>query len=32
MYYAGLDVSPRSTHVCIEDERGRRVKRAVVAT
>jgi len=32
MYYAGLDVSLRSTHVCVEDERGRRVARVMVAT
>lgn len=32
MHYCGLDVSTKSTHVYIEDEQGRRVKRAVVAT
>lgn len=32
MHYCGLDVSAKSTHVCIEDRQGRRVKRAVVAT
>jgi transposase len=32
MHYCGLDVSRKSTHVCIEDAQGRRVKRAVVPT
>lgn len=32
MHYCGLDVSLKSTHVDIEDEAGRRVKRAVVPT
>ena len=32
MYYCGLDVSTKSTHVRIDDEQGRRVKHAVVAT
>ena len=32
MHYCGLDVSTKSTHVCIENEQGRRVKRTVVAT
>jgi transposase len=32
MYYCGVDVSMKSTHVYIEDEQGRRVKRTVVAT
>lgn len=32
MDYCGLDVSGKSTHVYIEDEQGRRVKRAVVPT
>jgi transposase len=32
MHYCGLDVSRKSTHVCIEDAQGRRVKRTVVAT
>jgi transposase len=32
MYYCGLDVSRKSTHVYVEDARGRRVKRTVVAT
>ena len=30
MYYWGLDVSRKSTHVCIENERGRRMTQAVV--
>jgi transposase len=32
MPYCGLDVSTKSTHVSMEDERGRRVARAVVPT
>src|SRR5438128_1819599 len=32
MHYCGLDVSTKSTHVSIEDDRGRRVARAVVPT
>jgi Transposase len=32
MHYCGLDVLRKSTHVCIEDAQGRRVKRTVVAT
>jgi transposase len=32
MHYCGLDVSRKSTHVCIENAQGRRVKRAVVPT
>ncbi len=32
MHYCGLDVSTKSTHVYIEDEQGRRVKRMVVPT
>ena len=32
MHYCGLDVSRKSTHVCIEDGQGRRVTRGVVPT
>jgi hypothetical protein len=32
MHYCGLDVSRKSTHVCIEDAQGRRVTRGVVPT
>jgi hypothetical protein len=32
MQYCGLQVSTKSTHVYIENEHGRQVKRAVVAT
>lgn len=32
MHYCGLDVSTKSTHVYIENEQGRRVKRTVVPT
>ena len=32
MHYCGLDVSRKSTHVCIEDGQGRRVTRGVVST
>lgn len=32
MYYCGLDVSIKSTHVCIDDARGRRVLQGAVAT
>ena len=32
MQYCGLDVSTKSTHVYIENEPGRRVKRTVIAT
>jgi transposase len=32
MYYCGLDVSMKSTHVHVDNEQGRRVKRVVVAT
>lgn len=32
MYYCGLDVSMKSTHIYIEDGRGRRVHRGVVMT
>ena len=32
MHYCGLDVSMKSTHVYIENEQGRRVKRAVIGT
>lgn len=32
MHYCGLDVATKSTHVHIENEQGRRVKRTVVAT
>jgi hypothetical protein len=32
MHYCGLDVQVKSTHVYIEDERSRRVKRTVVPT
>ena len=32
MHYCGLDVSRKSTHVCIEDAQGRRVTRTVLPT
>jgi transposase len=32
MHYCGLDVSAKSTHVYIEDEEGRRVRRTIVTT
>jgi transposase len=32
MYHCGLDVSRKSTHVCIENGQGRRVKQVVVPT
>ena len=32
MHYCGLDVSTKSTHVCIENQQGRCVKRAAIAT
>src|SRR5262245_5983881 len=32
MNYCGLDVSMKSTHVCIQNEQGHCVKRAVIAT
>ena len=32
MHYCGLDVSTKSTHVCIETAQGPRVKQTVVAT
>lgn len=31
MYYRGLDVSMKSTHICIEDARGRLLHRGAVA-
>jgi len=30
--YAGLDVSESKTHICVLDERGRRLKSAAIAT
>ena len=32
MYYCGLNVSIKSTHVCIDDARGRRVLQSAVTT
>src|SRR5512132_4163832 len=32
MYYCGVDVSIKSTHMCLEDARGRRIREVAVAT
>lgn len=32
MYYCGIDVSIKSTHICLEDARGRRIREVAVAT